>query len=707
MASKNIKGITIEFDGDTTKLGKALNTINKEAKNVDKDLKSVNKSLKFNPKNTELLAQKQTLLKDKISQTERQLDAFKKAQQQLDDEGVDKTSQQYMELRRNIIETESKLKHFNTELEKTKNAKFEQVGAQFKAVGDKMQTVGKSLTTHVTAPILAVGGLATKAFNEVTEGLNIVAKKTGATGKELEELQGQARELAKTLPVTFEDAGTAIGEVKTRFNLAGDVLEDVTGQFLKFAKVNGVDVNQSIDQVQKTLAAFGQDATQAPALLDAMTRAGQMTGVSMETLQSGLVQNAAAFQQMGLSVDQSVAFMAQLETSGADASTVMAGMRKALKNAAKEGKPLNTALDELQNTIANGKGGMDGLNAAYDLFGKSGDQIYNAVQNGSLNFQELAQSAYDSKDALDAVYNETLTPAEKFKMTMNTVKDTGYELGSNLMTILAPAIEKVSAVIQKVSDWWSGLSEKQQDMIIKIALVVAAIGPLVMIIGKVVSGIGAIVSILPMLASPVGIAIAAIAALVAIGVLLYKNWDKIKKKAGEIKDGIIDKFTALKEKVKAIWEGIKYAITHPIETAKKVIKSIIDKIKGFFAKFKIKLPKIKLPHFHIEPDGWKISDLLHGEIPHLGIDWYAKGGIFNSPSVIGVGEAGPEAVLPIEKLNEMMSGMADSIVNGILAGQKMQAAAGDITIPIYLYPSGAKMGEEIVKSYDIYKRQLG
>ncbi len=706
MASKNIKGITIKFDGDTTKLGNALKQINKQAKGVDQDLKAVNKSLKFNPKNTELLAQKQTLLKDKISQTEKQLDAFKKAQAQLDDEDVDKTSQQYMELRRQIIETESKLKHFNGELEKTKTAKFEQLGTQFKAVGDKMQSVGKNLTTHVTAPIAAIGGVAIKSFNEVKDAINIVAQKTGATGKDLEKLTDQARELAKTLPVSFEDAGTAIGEVKTRFNLAGDVLEDVTGQFLKFAKVNGTDVNQSIDQVQKALAAFGQDATKAPVLLDAMTRAGQMTGVSMETLQSGLIQNAAAMQEMGLSMDQSVSFMAQLETSGANSETVMQGMRKALKNAAKEGIPLNKALGNLQNTIANGKDGMDGLNAAYDLFGKSGDQIYNAVKNGSLNFQELAGSAFDSKNALNDVFKETLTPSEQFQMTMNTVKDTGYELGNNLMTMLAPAIQKVAEVMQKVSDWWSGLSEKQQDMIIKIALVVAAIGPLVSVIGKVVGGIGSIMKILPLLASPAGIAIAAIAAIIAIGVALYKNWDKVKAKAGELKDWIVSKWTALRDKVASIWNGIKTAITKPIEAAKKVIKGIIDKIKSFFD-FDFKLPEIKLPHFGIEPEGWRLRDLLEGEIPRLGIEWYAKGGIFKSPSVVGVGEAGPEAVLPIEKLTEMLSGMADSIVNGILVGQKMQTTAGDITIPIYLYPSGAKMGEEIVKSYDIYKRQLG
>ena len=243
-------------------------------------------------------------------------------------------------------------------------------------------------------------------------------------------------------------------------------------------------------------------------------------------------------------------------------------------------------------------------------------------------------------------------------------------------------------------------------MIVKALLIAAAVGPIVTIVGKLASGIGSIIQLLPMLASPAGIAVAAIAALIAVGVALYKNWDKIKAKAGEIKDGIVNKWTALKDRVKSIWEGIKFAITHPIETAKAVIKKIIDKIRGFF-NFDFKLPKLKLPHFTIKPDGWKFRDLLHGEIPKLGIDWYAKGGIFDSPSVIGVGEAGPEAVLPIEKLNGMLSNMADSIVNGILIGQGLNANSGDITIPIYLYPSGPKMGEETVKMYDTYKPQLG
>ena len=706
MARGNIKGITIEFDANTDNLGRALSKIKSEAKGLDQDLRAVNKSLKFNPGNTELLAQKQTLLKGKIEQTKKELDAFKMAQKTLDDQGVDKTSQEYMELRRNIIETESKLKHFNEELKKTQQAKFDQVGSKFQEVGDKMTAAGKGLTTHVTAPIVAVGAASVKAFDEVKNGLNIVTQKTGATGKALEEMQNSARNLAKTLPTDFETAGTAIGEVNTRFGVTGKQLEDLSGQFIKFAKVNNTDVNTSIDQVQKALSAFGLKAEDAPALLDRMTKAGQETGVSMETLQSGLIQNAAALQELGLNVDQSTTFMAQLEKSGANSETVMQGLRKALKNAAADGKPLDQALSELQTTITSGKDGMDGLTAAYDLFGKSGDQIYNAVKNGSLDFAALGLSASNAGGVLDQTFQNTLTPAEQFKMTMNTVKDTGYELGANLMEMLAPALEKISAAVQKVSKWWQSLDEDQQNLIIKIAMVVAAIGPLLVVLGKVSSGIGAIIKLLPMLAGPVGIAIAAIAALVAIGVALYKNWDKIKAKAGEVADWVVGKWTAFKDKVAAIWDGIKDAITKPIDKAKEIIKGIIDKIKGFFH-FDFQLPKIKLPHFDIKPDGWKLSDLLHGEIPSLGIDWYAKGGIFRSPSVVGVGEAGAEAVLPIEKLNGMLANMADSIVNGVNQGMAMNGNGGDIVIPIYLYPSGPKMGEETVKMYDRYKRQLG
>lgn len=123
-----------------------------------------------------------------------------------------------------------------------------------------------------------------------------------------------------------------------------------------------------------------------------------------------------------------------------------------------------------------------------------------------------------------------------------------------------------------------------------------------------------------------------------------------------IKSTVSGVWNGIKSVTSSVWNGIKNAITSPIETAKGIIKGIIDTIKGFF-NFKISWPKIPLPHFSIKPKGWGIGDLLKGKIPSLGIDWYAKGGIFDEPTIFptahglkGVGEAGPEAVAPISTL---------------------------------------------------------
>ena len=117
-------------------------------------------------------------------------------------------------------------------------------------------------------------------------------------------------------------------------------------------------------------------------------------------------------------------------------------------------------------------------------------------------------------------------------------------------------------------------------------------------------------------------------------------------------------------------KSISYALTHPIEAAFAVIEAIVEKIKNIFKNLDIQLPHIKLPHFTISPPGWKLSDLLKGSIPSLGIDWYKTGGIFNSPSVIGVGEAGPEAVIPIDKLKDVL-GSAGGVTVNVYASDNM------------------------------------
>lgn len=154
-------------------------------------------------------------------------------------------------------------------------------------------------------------------------------------------------------------------------------------------------------------------------------------------------------------------------------------------------------------------------------------------------------------------------------------------------------------------------------------------------------------------------------------------WNGIKSTVSTVVNGVKSTVTGVWDKIKStttnVWNGIKDAILNPIESAKDKISEIIDKIKGFFSGLKISWPNIKMPHFSISPSGWKISDLLKGSIPHLSIDWYRDGGIMMKPTIFGAngsrlmagGEAGPEAILPIDRLEGYISGAIERSANGV------------------------------------------
>lgn len=770
-----VKGITIEFNGDTTKLGKAMKKINDDAKGVDKALKDVNRTLKFNPKNTELLAQKQTLLKQKVEQTKDKLEALKRAEETMNANGVDKNSQEFMELRREIIKTESQLEHYQKEVNKLNNVNLTALGNQFKDVGDKMKTVGEGMTKYVTVPIVAAGGASIAAWKEVDDALDTVIEKTGATGAAAEDLENIVKDIATTIPTDFQTAGEAVGEVNTRFGLTGDELEALSTKFIEFATLNDTDVSSSIDNVQKALSAFGLGAEYAGPLLDRLNLTGQQTGVSMDSLTAGLIQNGTAFQELGLSVDQAVILMGQMETSGANSETVMQGLRKALKNAAEEGKPLDQALAELQDTILNGTDSMDGLTASYELFGKSGDQIYGAVKNGTLDFSDLAIAAEDAGGSVENTFNETLDPMDKFQTTLNELKELGAEVGGTLLESLQPVIEKIASAIQKVAQWWSGLSPMAQKAILIAAGIAAAAGPIIMILGGIIGAIGNMIILLPIITAEIAASevallpiiavilaiVAAVIAIIAIvnhwgeicewfkGVwgnftavikavweqtseylkaawealkavaqvvwealkasiitpimiiwstiqtvwnaiktFLQNAWNGIKTIAQTLWNGIktviinpiqtawntirnvintmrstiSSVFNAIKSIASNVWNGIKNAITQPIETAKNTVKGIIDRIKGFFPLSIGKIfSNLKLPHFN-----WHWKQLVGNiKLPVFdGISWYAKGGIFDSPTLAGIGEAGPEAVVPLDKFWAKMDKIADAASGG-------------------------------------------
>jgi len=674
-----IKGITIEIGGDTTGLSKALKGVNGEIRTAETGLKDVEKLLKLDPGNVDLLRQKQEYLNDAIKGTEEKLKTEKEALEQLKaSDSFDKNSEQARALERQIIADEQSLKNLkeqSKEFGSVASQQFKLVGDKVKEVGDNISKVGEGMSKKVTAPLVAVGGASVAAFKEVDAGLDIVRKKTGATGEDFEDMEGAVKRLATMLPADFETIGNAVGEVNTRFGATEDGLSDLSYAFIQFAQINDMDVVSAVDDSQKALSAFGLEAADAYRLLDVLNSTGQKTGASMDSLLNGLIQNGTAFQEMGLSIEQATVFMGQMETSGANSETVMQGLRKALKNATEDGIPLNQALSDLQETILNGTGTVDGLTAAYDIFGKSGDQIYAAVKNGTLDFQNLALSAEDAAGSVSSTFEETIDPADQFAMVMNQAKIAGSELGEVLMTALVPLIEKLSGFVGTLTEKFRELSPEQQDMIVKIGGIVAAIGPALMIGGKLISMVGSIITVLGtvigVLGGPLTIAIGA---AIAAGVAIYKNWDKIKETAGKLASSVKEKF-----------DDIKKSITDKINSAKDTVHDAIEKIKGFF-KFEWSLPKLKLPHFSMTGE----FSLSPPSVPHFSVDWYKKAYqnpvLFTQPTVLqtaagmkGFGDgAGAEVVMGLNKLKEMVGGENVTINVYGAQGQDVRALAAEV-----------------------------
>ena len=300
MAASTIKGITIEIGGDTTKLDKALSGVNKQSRDLQKELKEVEKGLKLDPKNTELLVQKQTLLKEAVAATSEKLDVLKSAEAQVQKqfENGEVSEEQYRALQREIIKTEADLKNLKTAAEDS-NSTLEKVGEIAGKIGKKSEALGKKLLP-VTGAIAGIGTASIAAFNELDAGYDTIITKTGASGEALDGLQDSMDAVFTSLPTEAEAAGIAIGEVNTRFGSTGKELEDLSSKFIQFSEINGTDLNGAIDSVDAIMTKFGVDSSHTGEVLGLLTKAGQDTGISMDTLQNTLQTNGATLKEMGL-----------------------------------------------------------------------------------------------------------------------------------------------------------------------------------------------------------------------------------------------------------------------------------------------------------------------------------------------------------------------------------------------------------------------
>lgn len=573
----NIKGITIQFRGETTELDEALRKINKETKDIDSELKNVNRALKFNPNSVELWRQKQTLLNQKLKETNEKAAVLRDTLKKVDSGEIEMSADDTARLRRELIEAESKAKKFKAELDKIGNANLKALSEQLKKVGDKMTSVGKTMTTKVTAPIVAGYTVASKYASDYEENLNKLDVAFGSNSQAVKDWANAARTEFGLSKVQATDAASAFGALGKGIGLSESEAADMSTTLAGLSADLGSYFNVGVDESAKALE-------------------GIFTGESEALKKFGVVMTDTNLQKFA--EDQGLVW--------------------------KE-------MDQTQKTM--------------------------------LRYQYVLAKTKDAQGDFARTSDGT---ANSTKIFQASLQDLGTAIGTNLLPIITPIIQKVTELINKFNE----LSPTTQKAITIIGLVAAVIGPLLVVLGTLVSSIGAIIGAAPAILGAMGTfiagaapVIAIIVALIAIGVELYKNWDTIKAKATAFKNAVIATFNQFKANVTATFNAIKTAIVTPIQNAIDKVKAIVQKIKGFFPISVGKIfSNIKLPHFKLTGD----FSLKNKTVPKLSIDWYAQGGIFDSPTIAGIGEAGPEAVVPLDKFWDKLDNLGGGETNIVI-----------------------------------------
>lgn len=625
MAAGRIKGITVEIGGDTTKLQTALKGVNSEIKNTQAQLKDVEKLLKLDPGNTELLAQKQKLLSDAVSETKEKLTTLKTAAEQANTAlaNGDISQEQYDALQREIIETEQDLKKLEEQAKQSDAAlqKIAANGEKLKTVGDNISSAGQKMLP-VTAAVTGLGTAAVTTAANFESSMSQVQATMGVTKDAMSTVDGQSvntmdtlSELAKKMGAETAFSAKECADALNYLALAGydtQQMCDTLPTVLNLAAAGDIDLASASDMVTDAMSALGMGVDESTKMVDQMAKTASSTNTSVAQLGEGILTIGATAKSIKggtAELNTALGILANNGIKGAEGGTHLRNVILSLQN------PTDKAaaqMDALGVSVYDSNGNMRSLNDILGDLNKSMDgmtsadkaniiaTIFNKTDLASVN--ALLANTGDTWDSLQNSITNSAGAAQQMADTqldnlqgqITILKSALEGLAISFGELLMPAIKQIVDWVQKFVDWLNSMDEGTKKVVVTVALLAAAIGPVLIVIGKVVSAVGTIMTVVPkiasaisavktafaalnvtMLANPIVLIIAAITALVAAFIYLWNTNEGFRQ-------FWIDLWEGIKQAVITAWNAITSFLSTAWESILSLAQTVWGGISGFF-----------------------------------------------------------------------------------------------------------------------------
>lgn len=736
--NQEIKSGSAVLEENMKKLDDSISTLDASAKKNESSFKLMKSQWDKNTSSAKKLKDEQKYLTEQGETYQKKVGLVKEELKLLENaegdnkKAIEEKKAALNEAEASLNEYKSRLKEVNEQL-KFGKASIEEYAEKVQKAGEKVKDAGSGMTKKVTAPILAAGAASAKMAMDFEDSMAKVSTIADATEVPMDEMQKAILDLSNQTGISSEEIAQNVYDSISAGQKTGDAVNFVSNS-TKLAKAGFADAGAALDVLTTIMNAYGLKASEVTNVSDMLIQTQNLGKTTVADLASSMGKVIPTANAYGVSLDELCAGYAIMTANGvatAESTTYMNGM---LNELGKSGTTVSETLKEktgktFKELMDSGMSLSDVLKIISDAAtenNKSFGDMWSSSEAGKAgmillgdsaeNFNGVLEQMQNSAGATNTAFEKLDTNSTKIKKATNELKNDAIDLGTTLMEELAPIIENIAEKISQFTEWFNGLSESEKQMIIQIGLIVAAIGPLLIVLGTVVSSGAKIIGGIPVIAKGLsglfGIiaanpVLAIITAIVIVVFTLWTTCDEFREgvlegidilktvltagydfcvelgeeKLGRIQDayekyggGITGILAASWQTWKEIWStgfdvidkltggkltGVKNKFWSKFEEIKNVVKNALDAVKRFFAG-EWPTPKIKMPHFKISPPGWSIGDLVKGSIPRLSVNWHAKGAILNRPTVINqsgntidvAGEAGPEAVTPIETLKK-------------------------------------------------------